>query len=209
MIISVKKLIAPFLKKVFVRLFLKVEGWVKNSEWLELEKQFGRIEKNSEILIPRRIINPKYIFIGKNFTALSNCRIEAFDSYNGEIFTPSIVIGNNVTLNTDCHIACIDKVLIGDNVLFASRVYISDHSHGEINSEAILLPPSARPLRSKGPVIIGDNVWIGEGVSIMSGVSIGKNAIIGANSVVTKNVPPDAVVAGVPAKVLKILSVES
>ena len=62
-----------------------------------------------------------------------------------------------------------------------------------------------RKLISKGPVIISDNVWVGEGVVILPDVSIGKNAIIGANTVVTKDVPDNAVVAGNPAKLIKIL----
>jgi acetyltransferase-like isoleucine patch superfamily enzyme len=68
-------------------------------------------------------------------------------------------------------------------------------------------PPINRPLISKGPVIIEDNVWIGEGVCITPNVRIGKNAIVGANAVVTKDVPPNTVVAGVPARVIKLLEV--
>ena len=61
------------------------------------------------------------------------------------------------------------------------------------------------PLYRKGPVVIEDNVWIGEKASIMPGVHIGKGAIIAANSVVTHDVPAYAVVAGVPAKIVKQL----
>jgi acetyltransferase-like isoleucine patch superfamily enzyme len=62
---------------------------------------------------------------------------------------------------------------------------------------------------SKGPVIIEDNVLIGEGAAILPNVTIGKNAIIGANAVITKDVPPNAVVGGVPGRVLRILSEEN
>ena len=85
----------------------------------------------------------------------------------------------------------------------ASRIYISDHSHGEINKEAFSLPPAYRPLISKGPVIIKDNVWIGEGVCILPGVTIGENSIIGANAVVIKDVPDNCVAGGNPARVLR------
>ena len=124
------------------------------------------------------IINPQYINIGNNFFALGNLRIEAWDSYYEQIFSPEIIIGNDVILNTDIHIGCINRVVIGNNVLMASRIYISDHSHGEITINALNLSPAKRPLVSKGPVIIEDNVWIGEGVSILPGVTIGRNSII-------------------------------
>jgi acetyltransferase-like isoleucine patch superfamily enzyme len=150
-------------------------------------------------------INHKYISIGNNFAALQRCRIEAIDTYNSAHFDPEIIIGDNVVFNTDIHIGCINKVVIGNNVLLASRIYISDHSHGDINSGALLLPPSSRALVSKGPVIIEDNVWVGEGVCILPGVTIGKNSIIGSNAVVTKSFPKNSVIAGIPARCIKIL----
>ena len=62
-----------------------------------------------------------------------------------------------------------------------------------------------RPMYSKGPVVIEDNVWIGEMVCILPNVRIGKGSIIGANAVVTKDVPANALVGGNPARVIKII----
>ncbi len=149
--------------------------------------------------------NHKYIAIGDKFVALQRCRIEAIDTYGGESFEPQIIIGDNVNFNTDIHIACINKVIIGNNVLLASRIFISDHSHGEVTKESISKAPSKRNLVSKGPVIIEDNVWIGEGVSILPNVTIGKNSIIGSNAVVTKSFPENSVIAGIPAILIKSL----
>ncbi|ELQ2337068.1 hypothetical protein QTG67_003159 [Vibrio vulnificus] len=98
-------------------------------------------------------------------------------------------MGSNVSINYNCHIACINHIKIGDNVLIASRVYISDHSHGKADYSDIYVPPSKRKIVSKGPVIIEDDVWIGEAVSVLPGVTIGRGAIIGANSVVAKDIP--------------------
>ena len=67
------------------------------------------------------------------------------------------------------------------------------------------IAPDFRPLSSKGPVLIDDNVWIGEKSSIMPGVHIGKGVIVAANSVVTKDVPPYCVVAGIPATIVKVM----
>ena len=104
----------------------------------------------------------------------------------------------------NCHIGCIDSINIGNNVLLGSKVYISDHYHGNITKNDIDIPPLLRPLSSK-PIKIGNNVWIGDNVCIMPGVSLGNNVIVGANAVVTKSFPDNAVVAGVPAKKIKQL----
>lgn len=168
-----------------------------------LKKKFLSYGEGFSILPSDVLIkNPQYISIGRNFSALKNLRIEAWDCYNYQRFSPRIIIGDNVCFNTDVHIGCINSIKIGNNVLLASRIFISDHSHGEISPEALALPPIQRPLISKGPVIIEDNVWVGEGVSILPGVTIGRNSIIGANAVVTKNIPENSVAIGVPAKVI-------
>lgn len=154
------------------------------------------------------VVNPQYISIGDNFSSLYNLRLEAIDSFMSDRYSPEITIGNDVIFNTDVHIGCIEKITIGNNVLLASRIYISDHSHGSVDAAEMHIPPAKRRLNTKGPIVIEDNVWIGEGVCILPGVTIGANAIIGANAVVTKSVPPFAVVAGIPAKVIRTLSKE-
>jgi acetyltransferase-like isoleucine patch superfamily enzyme len=202
--------LTSFLLKVFKKLnvygFLElVEGQYYIHKVDRLKRDCKSVGGNLRLNKDFFIVNPQYISFGHNCSSLHNLRLEAWDKYGEQVFRPEILIGDNVIFNSDCHIGCIDKVQIGDNVLIASRVYISDHSHGEITAEALKLIPKDRPLVSKGPVIIEDNVWIGEGVSIMPGVTVGKNSIIGTNSVVTKDVPANSVVAGIPARVLKCL----
>ena len=143
--------------------------------------------------------------IGDNFKCGERLKLRTFNGWKDQSFNPCIRIGNNVSIESDCHIGAINKIIIGDNVLIASFVYISDHSHGEITRAELDLAPLERPLYSKGPIIIGNNVWIGEKVCILPNVRIGDGAIIGANSVVTKDIPPYSVAAGSPAKVIKQL----
>ncbi|HUI90789.1 MAG TPA: acyltransferase [Chitinivibrionales bacterium] len=171
-----------------------------------LSRQFFKIGKNSFWEFPAFIHGPDKISIGKNFYAFPRLRIEAFEKHLGAKFSPSIIIGNNVSINYDCHIACINRIEIGNHVVIASRVFITDHYHGEASKQALETPPDQRTLVSKGPVIIEDNVLIGEGVAIMPNVRIGKNAIIGANSVITHDIKANTVVAGVPVKVIKDFS---
>ena len=101
------------------------------------------------------------------------------------------------------YITAINNITIGNNILTGKWVTITDNSHGEVTLEQMHQDPLKRPVVSKGPVHIGDNVWIGDKATILPHVSIGDGAIIAANAVVTKDVPPYSVAAGNPAKIIK------
>lgn len=151
--------------------------------------------------VPFFLRNKNKILFGRNFTAGVGCRIDAFAEREGF----KIYFGNDVQVNDYVHIAAVEKVSIGNNVLIASKVFISDHNHGGYSGDvhsAPDVPPANRPIISS-PVIIEDNVWIGEFVSVLPGVTIGKGSIIGANSVVTSDIPANSIAVGAPARVIK------
>lgn len=81
------------------------------------------------------------IIIGNNFYCYWGVRIETYSCHNGMKFNPQIIIGNNVSINPDCHIGAINRIEIHDGVLMASRVFITDHFHGKINREELLVSP--------------------------------------------------------------------
>ena len=143
------------------------------------------------------------VSIGNYFKAGERLKLRCFKEWRGQKYTPEIKIGNNVNIQTDCHISAINSVIIEDNVLIASFVYISDHAHGSNQYFDLNIPPIDRPLFSKGNIYIGKNVWVGEKVTVLPGVHIGEGSIIGANSVVTHDIPPYSIAVGIPAKVIK------
>ncbi|MDR1690845.1 MAG: sugar O-acetyltransferase [Candidatus Methanoplasma sp.] len=109
----------------------------------------------------------------------------------------NIKLGNNVLINYDCILLDTGEISIGDNVLIGPGTKIVTAKH----------PMAAEKRRdwsvSCEPVRIEEDVWIGAGAVILPGVTVGARSIVGAGSVVTKDVPPDTVVAGNPARVLR------
>ncbi len=154
------------------------------------------------IRFPIRVRGRSFIKIGKGFTTGFNCRIDAYSEEKGKTV---IEIGENVQINDYVHIGAVNKVEIGENTLIASKVFITDHNHGNYkgdNQDSPLSPPQDRPIISK-KVVIEKNVWLGEYVSVLPGVTIGEGSIIGTMSVVTKDIPPFSIAIGSPAKVIK------
>lgn len=152
---------------------------------------------------PAYIRGKRNIRWGTGFTTGVGTRLDVFC----EDASPRLIFGNEVQLNDHVHIGVTERVEIGHQVLIASRVFISDHNHGNYQEpdsrSAPSVPPQQRPVVAK-PVHIGDRVWIGEQVCILPGVTIGEGAIVGAGSVVTQDVPANTIVAGNPARVIRI-----
>jgi acetyltransferase-like isoleucine patch superfamily enzyme len=111
-----------------------------------------------------------------------------------------VEIGAKSVLGQECTISAYQHVRIGEQCVIADRAMFIDFDHGVVEVE--------RPIRQQGiykrDVEVGSNVWIGYGACILRGVRIGDNSIVGTNSVVTKDVPANAVVGGIPARVLRM-----
>jgi acetyltransferase-like isoleucine patch superfamily enzyme len=111
-----------------------------------------------------------------------------------------VLIGAKSVLGQECTISAFQHVSIGRECIVADRVMLIDFDHGVVETE--------RPIREQGiykrDVRVGHNVWMGYGACVLRGVSVGDNAIVGTSAVVTKDVPDNAVVGGVPARVLRM-----
>jgi acetyltransferase-like isoleucine patch superfamily enzyme len=111
-----------------------------------------------------------------------------------------VEIGAKSVLGQECTISAFQHVSIGRECIVADRVMLIDFDHGVVEVE--------RPIRLQGiykrDVDVGHNVWVGYGACILRGVTVGNNAVIGTSAVVTTDVPNNAVVAGIPARVIRM-----
>ena len=109
-------------------------------------------------------------------------------------------IGAKTVMGQECTISAFQHVSIGRECIVADRVMLIDFDHGMVEVE--------RPIRLQGiykrDVRVGHNVWIGYGACILRGVTVGDNSVIGTSAVVTREVPANAVVGGVPARVIRM-----
>lgn len=106
-------------------------------------------------------------------------------------------IGKRVFINSGCKFQDQGGITIGDDVLIGHNCVIATLNH--------VMDPDRRADMTAAPVRIADKVWIGANVTILQGVTIGEGAVIAAGAVVSKDVPPRAVAAGIPAKVIKTI----
>jgi acetyltransferase-like isoleucine patch superfamily enzyme len=109
-------------------------------------------------------------------------------------------IGAKTVFGQECTISVFQHISIGRECIVADRVMMIDFDHGMVEVE--------RPIREQGiykrDVNIGHNVWIGYGACFLRGVTVGDNSVIGTSSVVTCDVPDNAVVGGIPARVIRM-----
>nr|WP_310828730.1 sugar O-acetyltransferase [Paenibacillus typhae] len=110
-------------------------------------------------------------------------------------FGKNIRVGRNVFINHACTFMDRGGITLEDNVLIGPKVNLITINHP--------LDPSKRQSTISTPIVIKKNAWLGAGAMIMPGVTIGENSIVSAGAIVTKDVPPNTVVAGVPAKIIK------
>lgn len=112
-----------------------------------------------------------------------------------------VLIGDGVNIGTNCRIASQSKITIGASTLIAAYCYIGPGNHQRGDSGQALIE---QDMEIKGGVTIGSNCWIGARATILDGVTIGDNAIVGAHSLVRESVPAGAVVAGTPARIIRM-----
>ncbi len=173
---------ACLLARYLRRRFLTVAGWRWQTTGMVF---FGR---RLQIQIARRgvVRFGRFVWIG------DGTKIRC---HEGEV-----EIGDKTVLGQECTISAYRRVRIGEQCVIADRAMFIDFDHGIVEIE--------RPIRLQGiymrDVDVGSNCWIGYGACILRGVRVGDNSVVGANAVVTGDVPANAVVGGVPARVIRM-----
>jgi acetyltransferase-like isoleucine patch superfamily enzyme len=163
--------------------------------WLRLRYR-GRLQTDGLCFIcPRvrlEIGRDAVLRIGRWAWVGHGCKIRV---HEGEVS-----IGAKTVIGQDCTISAYQRISIGRECILADRVMLIDFDHGAVEVE--------RPVRLQGiykrDVHLGHNVWMGYGACVLRGVSIGDNSIVGTSAVVTSSMPANAVLAGVPARVIRM-----
>ena len=164
--------------------------------------RLSHLGKRTVLMRPLSCNNPKAVSIGRRVTLCSQFILADLSPGSHSDGAAKIIIGDDCTIlyRFQCNAAV--SVRIGDNVLIASNVFITDSDH--------VLRPGGPPITRSNelyssPVVIENNCWIGQNAVILKGVVVGHDSIIGASSVVTHSVPPHSVVAGNPAKLINVM----
>lgn len=120
--------------------------------------------------------------------------VALFPPFHSE-FGKNLTLGKNVFINLGCRFQDTGGITIGDGTLIGHGSTLTTLNHA--------VDPDRRADMLPAPIVIGTKVWLGASVTVVPGVTIGDGAIVGAESVVTKDVPANAIVAGVPARFLR------
>lgn len=166
---------------------------------LLLASQFKEFGAGSRIMPPFRYYGLNQISLGGKGTINRDCWIHVVGGREDDE-SAKIVIQAHAGIGMGATISAAQQVIIGEYVLLARNVYISDHAHAYENLD---MPIMHQGIDSIAPVSIGRNTWLGENAVVLPGVTIGQHCVIGANAVVNTSIPDFSVAVGAPARVVR------
>ncbi len=197
----------------FLSLWMQIFGKISTFIFYCKAKLFG-VRTGNHILcwgkvilkpaIPNAIVLANYIRMVSASARATASTIYAPIKLQTHTASARIVIADGVSMNGTSVVARSKTITIGKNTMIAPNCTIVDSDfHALWPAEGRLRNPN---FEADADVIIGENVWLGMQVIVLKGVTIGDGAVIGAGSVVTRDIPANALAAGVPARVIKTLS---
>lgn len=156
----------------------------------------GATLKQKVFFGPRcKVERPWCVTIGERFVAEGSVYLKIVADH------AKLEFGDYVFVGCGSEFDVVEQVSVGEHTVIAPGCFITDHNHGIAQDARI-----DQQATVSRPVIIGKDVWLGAKVVVVAGVTIGDGAVVGAASVVTRDVPPMAVVAGAPARLLRYRS---
>lgn len=180
------------------------------SLWQKVREELAPL--SLRVSLTRAILSPLPPNVGTR-VRVQVMRLAGFHIGRGTMFwgMPTIVgtsnvveklrIGNGCWLNVGCYLELGDEIRIGNDVSFGPEVMILTSTH---DTRAGTTARRAVEVSCR-PVAINDGAWIGARATILPGVTVGEGAIVAAGAVVHRDVPPNTLVAGIPARVVKEL----
>lgn len=195
-------------RAVIRRLWNDALTWLRNfKRTMILERPTGlkTLGDASVIKRPRVLWGREHIEIGSRCLVMSNCLMQAVVKYEESHYEPCIEIGDDVYIGRYAYLVAAQEITIADGCVLSEHVYIADNSHGY---DPLAGPIMRQPLEVKGPVRIGPNCFLGYRVAVMPNITLGEWCIVGANSVVTCSFPAYSMIAGAPARLIKVYSHE-
>lgn len=179
-------------------LHMRVYNWCYSALFSALfGRVFGQFGKRVRIISPIAIEGPSNIYLGDDVTVGAQSCLAAVPLTGQK--TCRLELGDGCKIGRFNHIYATGRISLGDNVLTANNVYISDNTHDFQDTN---LPVLGQGVSQKGAVDIGSGSWLGHNSCVL-GARIGRNCVVAANSVVIHDVPDFCVVAGSPARVVK------
>ncbi len=203
------------IKRITRKLAVVLGTWLQEAEGTIAQATLPRFATPATGLVmqtPRQLGNPQLIHLGSDVKLGPNSVLRALDKLPGswlehptgehvsQTFAPELRIGDRVTATGLLQVIAHESIIIEDDVMFATNVFVCDGLHGFERGD---VPYKYQGISRIAPIRIGRGSWLGQNVVVLPGVTIGECAIVGANSVVTKDVPAHSVAVGSPARVTR------
>ncbi len=184
-----KKLFAPLFKKSGKSLILGKDLTIRKPGYIEIG---DNVAIDDFTMLDGCCEQKPAIKIGNNVIISKGCVIQAK--------TGALTLGDKCDIGAHTVISSISSITMEDSVLIAGNCYIGGARY---NLDNLDKPIMEQGIYSRGPITIGKGSWVGAAATILDGVTIGQGCVIGAGAVVSRDIPDYAIVAGVPAKVIR------
>lgn len=166
--------------------------------WM-MRGSFSSFGSGSCVDPPFRYGNLQWVTVGAGVNINRDCWLLTVGDPNPDS-SPKLILSDHCGIGMGATISAAHRVRIGEWVLMARHVYISDHGHEFRDPDR---PISEQGITQPQAVDIGDHTWLGQNACVMPGVRVGRHCVVGSNAVVTKSVPDFSVVVGAPAVVVR------